>query len=202
MSLSPPSCHWEGLTVNFITDLPDSTASGYTGILVIIDHVTEMATYLLCKSDINSWELARMFFEHVICKRGVPVNITTNQGKQCTSRFWNRVCTHLWINHRRSTAFRLQTDGQSERQTWTMEEYIRAFCNHEKDNWGELLPLAEFVYKTPFTIPHWWLPSGRTTITILRCNLCLPSTPVSDHRCRQTHGWQVWKRLTKFSGKT
>jgi hypothetical protein len=27
-----------------------------------------------------------------------------------------------------------------------MEQYLRAFCNYEQDNWVELLPLAEFAY--------------------------------------------------------
>ena len=52
------------------------------------------------------------------------------------------------------------------------------------------------------SIPRWWHPSGRTTSTTLRCSSSLPRTPVSYHRCRQTRGWQAWKRLTKFSGKT
>jgi len=54
----------------------------------------------------------------------------------------------------------------------------------------------------PSTFPHWWHPCGWITITIVRCNLSLPRTPVSDHRCRQTRGWQVWKRLTEYSQKT
>jgi hypothetical protein len=29
-----------------------------------------------------------------------------------------------------------------------MEQYLRAFCNYEQDNWVELLPLAEFAYNT------------------------------------------------------
>jgi hypothetical protein len=27
-----------------------------------------------------------------------------------------------------------------------MEQYLRAFCNYEQDNWVELLPLAKFAY--------------------------------------------------------
>jgi hypothetical protein len=27
-----------------------------------------------------------------------------------------------------------------------MDQYLRAFCNYEQDNWVELLPLAEFAY--------------------------------------------------------
>jgi len=132
--------------MDFVTDLPASTASGYTGILVIVHQPTKMAIYLPCRKDIDSPELARMFFEHVICNWGVPDNIVTDCGKEFTSRFWKRVCSHLRINHRLSTAFHPQTDGQTERQNQTMEQYLPAFCNYEQDNWVELLPLAEFAY--------------------------------------------------------
>jgi len=87
MPLEIPSWPWEGVTMDFFTDLPESMASGYTGILIIVDRLTKMAIYLPCQKDINSPELARLFFEHVICKRGVPDNIVTNHGTLFTSRF-------------------------------------------------------------------------------------------------------------------
>jgi len=37
MPLQLPSKPWEGVTMDFVTDLPESTASKYTGILVIVD---------------------------------------------------------------------------------------------------------------------------------------------------------------------
>jgi hypothetical protein len=146
MPLLPPSAPWQGITMDFVTDLPESTASGYTGIAVIVDRLTKMAMYLPCRKDIDSPELARMFFEHVICKHGIPDNIITDRGPQFTSLFWDRVCSHLSIDHRLSTAFYPQTDGQTDRQNQTMEQYLCAFCNYEQDNWVELLPLAEFAY--------------------------------------------------------
>jgi hypothetical protein len=132
--------------MDFVTDLPESTASGFTGILVVVDRLTKMAIYLPCQKDIDSPELARMFFEHVICKHGVPENNITDRGTQFTIRFCTRVCSHMSIDHRLSTAFHPQTDGQTERQNQTMEQYLRAFCNYEQDKWVELLPLAEFAY--------------------------------------------------------
>jgi len=72
--------------------------------------------------------------------------IITDCGKKFTSRFWKLVCSDLSINHRLLTAFHPQTDGQTERQNQTMEQYLRAFCNYEQDNWVELIPLAEFAY--------------------------------------------------------
>ena len=50
------------------------------------------------------------------------------------------------IDHRLSTAFHPQTDGQTERQNQTMEQYLRAFSNYEEDEWAELHPLAVFAY--------------------------------------------------------
>ena len=159
---------WEGVKMDFVTDLPESTASKYTGILVIVDRLTKMATYLPYRKDIDSPELARMFFEHVICKRGVPDNIVTDRGKEFTSRFWNRVCSHLSINYRLSTAFHPQTNGQTERLNQTMQQYLGAFCNYEQDNWVELLLLAEFAYNnsihhstcmTPFWANYHYYPS-------------------------------------------
>jgi len=79
-----------------------------------------------------------MVFEHVVCKQGVPDDIITDHGTQLTSRFWTPVCYHISVDHRLSTAFHPQPDGQTERQNQTMEQFLRAFCNYEQDNWDEL----------------------------------------------------------------
>ena len=146
MPIDLPNRPWEGLTMDFITNLPESTASGYTGIAVIINQLTKYAIYLPCRKDIDSPELTRLFFEHVICKHGIPDHGITDRGMQFTSRFWERVCSHLSIDHCLSTAFHPQTDGQTEPQNQTMEQYLCAFANYEQDNWLERLPLAEFAY--------------------------------------------------------
>jgi len=146
MPLPPPYNPWDAIAMDFVTNLPESTKSGYTGILVIVDRLRKMAIYLPCRKDIDSLELAHMFFEHVICNHGVPNNIVTDRGTQFTSRFWTRVCSHMSIDHRLSTAFHPQTDSQTEWQNQTMEQYLRAFSNYEQDNWVELLPQAEFAY--------------------------------------------------------
>ena len=75
-------------------------------------------------------------------------NNNSNSGTQFTSHFWARVCGHPSVDHRLSTAFHPQTDGQTERQNQTMEQYLRAFANYEQDNWVELLPLAKFAYNS------------------------------------------------------
>jgi hypothetical protein len=72
MPIEPPNQPWEGVTMDFVTDVPESTASAYTGILVIVDRLTKMAIYLPCRKDVDSPELARMFFEEVIMEARCP----------------------------------------------------------------------------------------------------------------------------------
>jgi len=132
--------------MDFVTDLPESKASVYTGILVIVDRLTQLAIYSPWRNDIDSLELARLFLEHVNCMRRIPENIVKDRATQFTSRFWNRVCADLRTDLRLWTAFHPQTDGQTACQNQTMGQYLRAFCNYEQDNWVELLPLAEFAY--------------------------------------------------------
>jgi hypothetical protein len=72
-----------------ITKLPESTALGYPGILLIIECLTKMTIYLPSRQAIDSPELAPMLLKHVLCKRGVLHNITTDCGKEFASRFWD-----------------------------------------------------------------------------------------------------------------
>lgn len=53
---------------------------------------------------------------------------------------------YMTIDRKMSTAFHPQTDGQTERQNSTLEQYLRAFINFQQDDWVQWLPKAEFAY--------------------------------------------------------
>ena len=61
MPLLPLSWPGKGDTMDIVTDCPESAASGYLGIFVVIDRLAKMATYLPCGNYIDSPELAWMF---------------------------------------------------------------------------------------------------------------------------------------------
>jgi hypothetical protein len=75
MLLETPSHPSQGAVMDFVTDLPESQALGYTTILVNDDRLTEMVIYLPGRKDIDSLELALLFFEHAIWTHRVPGNI-------------------------------------------------------------------------------------------------------------------------------
>ena len=46
-----------------------------------------------------------------------------------------------------STAYHLQTDGQTERMNQVVEDYLLHFCSYYQDNWDRLMYMAEFSIK-------------------------------------------------------
>jgi len=143
-SLPVPTSLWKGLSCDFITDLPVS--NGKDSILVFVDRMTKMSHFIPCLKSTSAPEFARLFISYIVKLHGLPDSIVSDRGSIFTSNFWSTLTTILKIDPRKSTAFHPQTDGQTERMNQTLETYLRIFCNHEQDDWFDLLPLAEFAY--------------------------------------------------------
>jgi hypothetical protein len=87
-----------------------------------------------------------LLIDKVIAKHGVPLSLVSDRGTVFTAHFWSSVCHHAKIKRRLSTAFHPQTDGQTERQNQTLEQYLRSYVNYRQDDWAHWLPVAEFAY--------------------------------------------------------
>ena len=135
--------------MDFITGLPiltDWKGDSYDSILIIVNRLTKMVHYEPVKVTIDAPGLAEVIIDVVVRHHGLPDSIVTDRGSLFTSKFWSSLCYFLGIKRRLSTAFHSQTDGQTERQNSTMEAFLRAFVNFEKNDWVRLLPMAEFAY--------------------------------------------------------
>ena len=114
--LEIPTRKWAQVTTDLITDLPES--HGYTAIAVFVDRMTKMVHFAPCRKEVTAPEYAQLFVDHVFCLHGLPDVIVSNRDPRFTSKFWRSLFdllgTDLWF----STAFHLQTDGQSE---WTIQ---------------------------------------------------------------------------------
>nr|OQO15700.1 hypothetical protein B0A51_17498 [Rachicladosporium sp. CCFEE 5018] len=139
---------WEDLALDFITDLPPSTLMGnvYDSILVVVDRFTKMAHYIPCGKEITAEGLADLYLREVMRLHGEAKTITSDRGPILTPKFWSTLCYYLGIRRKLSTAFHPQTDGQTERQNQTLEQYLRTYANYEQDNWARMLSVAEFAY--------------------------------------------------------
>jgi transposase InsO family protein len=82
----------------------------------------------------------------IVCLHGVPKKIVLDRGTQFTSHFWQQLHEALGTHLKFSSAYHLQTFGQSERTNQILEDMLRACALQDKLGWDKRLPHAEFSY--------------------------------------------------------
>jgi len=75
-----------------------------------------------------------------------------------SGEFWESLCKMLGVKRPMSTAYHLQTDGQTETTNQVLKGYLRTFVNYDQDDWYQLLPLAEHAYNHSATNTHKMTP--------------------------------------------
>jgi transposase InsO family protein len=165
-SIKAPTKPWEWVTIDFIVKLPIS--NGFDTITVITDRLTKYIHLIPSKETMDAPKLAHLFLTHIITNHGVPKYIISDRDKLFTSKFWKSLSDLMGIDHRLSTAYHPQTNGQTERTNQTIEQYLRHYINYRQDDWAEFLPLAQFAYnnamhsttkETPFFANYGYHPT-------------------------------------------
>nr|GEZ67281.1 putative reverse transcriptase domain-containing protein [Tanacetum cinerariifolium] len=116
-----PIWKWEGIAIDFVTKLP-RTSSRHDTIWVIMDRLTKSSYFLPTREDFKIDRLARLYLNEIVSRHGVPISIISDHDSHFTSRFWQSIQEALGTRLDMSTAYHLQTDGQSERTTQTLED--------------------------------------------------------------------------------
>ncbi|GKG30869.1 putative reverse transcriptase domain-containing protein [Tanacetum coccineum] len=70
-------------------------------------------------------KLERMYLKEIVTRNGIPVLIICDRDPRFASNFWRSLQKVLGTNLEISTAYHLQTDGQSERTIQTLEDMLR-----------------------------------------------------------------------------
>ena len=152
--LPVPTRPWDAITMDFIVKLPESedpaTGVRHDSILVVVDRLTKYAYFLPFKEASNATQLAYTFLRMIAANHHLPEEIITDRGSVFASKFWKSLMDQLGVNHKLSTAYHPQTDGQTERVNQIIETYLRAYLNWEQNNWVSILPVAQIAYnRTP-----------------------------------------------------
>ena len=81
-----PKQPFEHVALDFITNLPIS--NGHDSILTIVDHFSKYLILIPCKIYINAAEVAKLFFDKVVCAFSMPAKIISDRDPQFQSLFW------------------------------------------------------------------------------------------------------------------
>nr|GFA83932.1 putative reverse transcriptase domain-containing protein [Tanacetum cinerariifolium] len=129
--------------MDFVTKLPKSL-QGYDTIWVIVDRLTKSAIFTPIRETNPMDKLARKFLKKVVTRHGIPVSIINDRDPRFASSFWRSLQNALGSRLDMSTAYHLETDGQSERTIQTLEDMLRAYAIDFGKGWVNHLPLVEF----------------------------------------------------------
>ena len=144
------------MTVDFITDLPD-TKAGHTAIVVFVDRLSKMVHFAPCWHDMGAEEFAQIFLREIFRLHGIHRFLVSDRDKLFKSKFLAKGCESLGIDQHMSTASHPQTDRQTERANRTLEDTLRHFINPAQHDWDVKLPCCEFAVNNA-----WNRATGRT----------------------------------------
>ncbi|KAK3571434.1 hypothetical protein QTP86_012062 [Hemibagrus guttatus] len=140
-SLPVPQRPWSHLSVDFLTDLPDS--GGFTAIMVVVDRFSKGCKLVPLKGLPTAMQTADAMFCHVFRNFGLPEDIVSDRGPQFTSRVWGALCARLDIGVSLSSSHHPQSNGQAECLNQEIGRFLRSYCSREQHRWSEFLPWAE-----------------------------------------------------------
>nr|GEX12537.1 putative reverse transcriptase domain, ribonuclease H-like domain, aspartic peptidase domain protein [Tanacetum cinerariifolium] len=144
-----PEWKWDNITMDFVTKLP-KLSQGYDTIWVIVDRLTKSAIFMPMREKDPLDKLVRVYLNEVVTKHGIPVLIICDRHPRFSSNFWKSLQKALRTNLDMSTAYHLETDGQSEITIQTLEDMLRACIIDFGNGWVKHLPLVEFSYNNSY----------------------------------------------------
>ncbi len=202
---------FEIIALDFITKLPPS--GGYDSILTITNHdCSKGSLFIPCKETIDAIGVAELYTTHVFPHYGLPQKVISNQDPQFMATAMQELCRNLKIRQNISTAYHLQTDGQSERMNQWLEQYLRIFGNGAQMDRAKWLLLAQYTHnawpsaatgKAPFELIMGHIPyahTGKTHSLAPAIDSRLAQTKAMRQAAQQaiTHAQQLTIRAMKY----
>ncbi|KAK3524658.1 hypothetical protein QTP86_000497 [Hemibagrus guttatus] len=133
-----PRRPWSHLSVDSLTDLPDS--EDFATIMVVLDRFSKGCRLIPLKGLPMAMQSAEAMFQHVFRNFGLLEDIVLDRGSQFTSRVWGLLCARLGIGVSLSSGYHPQSNGQAERLNQELGHFLRSYCSRKQHRWSEFLP--------------------------------------------------------------
>lgn len=79
--------------------------------------------------------MENLYYSHIFCFYGLPDFVTSDQDIQFFNNFWAQLTQRLGITLYLSTAYDLETNGQTKNVNKVMEQYLHSFISYQQDDW-------------------------------------------------------------------
>ena len=134
--------------MDFVEGFP--RVGGKPVVLTVIDRFSKMAHFIPLGHPYTALSVAQTFFDNVVKLHRLPCSIVSDRDPVFTSTLWTELFQLAGVKLRLSTAFRPQTDGQSEVTNRILGVYLRCLAGDRPRSWLRWLPWTEFFYNTSY----------------------------------------------------
>ncbi len=98
----------------------------------------------------EAYTVANAIFNKWYCRFGAPLDIVTNQGKECCARLSEELFKTLGTNHLMTTPHHPQCNSQAQVANKTIAKYLASFCDDSTLDWELYLTPLMFSYNMSF----------------------------------------------------
>ncbi len=122
------------------------SASGNRYIIVLTDYLTKWPEAEAIPN--KEAKTVAKFLTKIVCRYSKAEVIITDQGREFCNSINEDICKRLGIDHRTTTAYHPQSNGQTERYNQTLCSSILKYVNAEQDNWDDFIDPILLAYRT------------------------------------------------------
>ena len=143
--ISRETLPFKQISYDLITNLP--ILNGFDFLLVMVDQGLSKGVILYpTKKTITTEGITTIIFQKLYTRFGLFNKVISDWGPQFAAKFQKELGRILGYELALSSAYHLQTDGETERVNQEVETYLWIFCRSNPSEWAEQIPMAEFIH--------------------------------------------------------
>lgn len=160
---------FEIVGMDLMGPLPKSS-KGHYFILVITDYLSKFVIIEALKKA-TSDRIIEILKKQLFYKLGFPRRIITDNGSNLTSLEMRRTLSAFRIEHKTTSFYRPQTNGQTERYNRVLGTQLAIFCQEKHQTWDKFIDALAFAYNTGIHASHlntpYYLVYGKEPIKMI-----------------------------------
>ena len=151
LHVSLPLVPFEKWGIDYIGEIHPHSSRGMKHIIVATEYLTKWAKAKAVK-DNNEKNAAIFLFEQVIARFGCPKILVSDRGQHFLGKVVAEITHRFQIDHRKTTPYHPQTNGNTERVNQTLATILRKTVLDSKRDWDSKLPAALWAYRTTYKV--------------------------------------------------
>jgi hypothetical protein len=151
LQISLPLVPFEKWGIDYVGKLHPHSSRGMAYIIVATEYLTKWAEAKAVKT--NDAKNASIFlFENIITRFGCPRILVSDRGTHFLNEVIQDMTNRFQIDHRKTTPYHPQTNGQTERVNQILASILRKTVQDSKRDWDTKLQAALWAYRTTYKV--------------------------------------------------